>query len=81
LSWRWWPQASPIKDWSLTSLQERLIKIGAKVRKPRRYVAFQKIAEIAGERMKLEPHRVGLSFSVSRRRGAADRTKIKSPWE
>jgi hypothetical protein len=29
----------PIKDWSMTSLEEKLIKIGAKVG---RYVAFQK---------------------------------------
>jgi hypothetical protein len=35
----------PIKDWSLTSLREKLIKIGAKVGHGR-YVAFQ-MAEIA----------------------------------
>jgi hypothetical protein len=31
----------PIKDWSLTSLKEKLIKIGAKVVRHGRYVAFQ----------------------------------------
>ena len=36
----------PIKDWSLTSLKEKLIKIGAKVVGHGRYVAFQ-IAEVA----------------------------------
>ena len=36
----------PITDWSLTSLREKLIKIGAKVISHGRYVAFQ-IAEVA----------------------------------
>jgi hypothetical protein len=36
----------PIKDWSLTSLREKLIKIGAKVVSHGRYVAFQ-MAEVA----------------------------------
>ena len=36
----------PIKDWSLTSLKERLIKIGAKVVSHGRYVAFQ-MAEVS----------------------------------
>ena len=36
----------PIKNWSLTSLQEKLIKIGAKVVSHGRYVAFQ-MAEVA----------------------------------
>lgn len=36
----------PIKDWSLTSLREKLIKIGAKVVRHGRYVAFQ-MAEVA----------------------------------
>ena len=31
----------PIKDWSLTSLKEKLIKIGAKVVSHGRYVASQ----------------------------------------
>jgi hypothetical protein len=35
-----------IKDWSLTSLKEKLIKIGAKVVRHGRYVAFQ-MAEVA----------------------------------
>src|SRR5262249_3679622 len=36
----------PIKNWSLTSLEEKLIKIGAKVVNHGRYVAFQ-MAEVA----------------------------------
>ena len=36
----------PIKDWSLTSLQEKSIKIGARVVSHGRYVAFQ-MAEVA----------------------------------
>ena len=36
----------PIKDWSLTSLKDRLIKIGAKIVSHGRYVAFQ-IADVA----------------------------------
>jgi hypothetical protein len=36
----------PIKDWSLTSLKEKLIKIGAKVVSHGRYVTFQ-LAEVA----------------------------------
>jgi hypothetical protein len=35
----------PIKEWSLTSLKEKLIKIGAKVVSHGRYVAFQ-MAEV-----------------------------------
>ena len=35
-----------IKDWSLTSLKEKLIKIGAKVVSHGRYIAFQ-MAEVA----------------------------------
>ena len=40
----------PIKDWSLTSLKEKLIKMGAKVVSHGRYVAFQK-TEVAIARM------------------------------
>ena len=36
----------PIKPWSLTTLKEKLIKIGAKVISHGRYVAFQ-MAEVA----------------------------------
>ena len=36
----------PIKDWSLTSLKEKLIKIGAKVISHVRYIAFQ-MTEVA----------------------------------
>src|SRR5271163_294240 len=39
----------PIKDWSLTSLKEKLIKIGAKVISHGRYVTFQ-LAEVAVSR-------------------------------
>ncbi len=39
----------PIKDWSLTSLKEKLIKIGAKVVSHRRHVAFQ-MADVATPR-------------------------------
>ena len=37
---------SPCEDWSLTSLKEKLIKIGAKVVSHGRYIAFQ-MAEVA----------------------------------
>jgi hypothetical protein len=37
---------SPCEDWSLTSLKEKLIKIGAKVVSQGRYIAFQ-MAEVA----------------------------------
>ncbi len=36
----------PIEDWSLTSLKEKLIKIGAKIVSQGRYVTFQ-MAEVA----------------------------------
>jgi hypothetical protein len=35
-----------LKDWSMTSLKEKLIKIGAKVMRHDRYIAFQ-MAEVA----------------------------------
>jgi hypothetical protein len=40
----------PIKEWSLTSLKEKLIKIGAKLVNHGRYVAFQ-MAEVAVPRV------------------------------
>jgi hypothetical protein len=40
----------PINNWSLTSLKEKLIKIGAKVVSHGRYVAFQ-MAEVAVPRL------------------------------
>ena len=43
----------PIKEWSLTSLKEKLIKIGAKVVSHGRYVAFQ-MAEVAIPRQMLQ---------------------------
>jgi hypothetical protein len=39
-------RTSPCEDWSLTSLKEKLIKIGAKVVSHGRYVVFQ-MAEVA----------------------------------
>ena len=39
----------PIKDWSLTSLREKLIKIGARLVSHGRYVAFQ-LAEVSVSR-------------------------------
>ena len=39
-------RTSPCEDWSLTSLKEKLIKIGAKVVSHGRYIAFQ-MAEVA----------------------------------
>ena len=39
----------PMKDWSLTTLKEKLIKIGARVVGHERYVAFQ-MAEVAVSR-------------------------------
>jgi hypothetical protein len=43
----------PIKNWSLTSLKENLIKIGAKVVSHGRYVIFQ-MAEVAIPRQMLQ---------------------------
>jgi hypothetical protein len=43
----------PIKDWSLTSLKEKLIKIGAKVINHGRYVTFQ-MAEVGAPRRREE---------------------------
>src|SRR5262249_971033 len=40
------PTPEPIKDWSLTGLKDKLVKIGAKVVIHGRYVAFQ-MAEVA----------------------------------
>jgi hypothetical protein len=40
----------PIKNWSLTSMKEKLIKIGAKVVNHGRYIALQ-VAEVAMPRM------------------------------
>ena len=42
----------PIRDWSMTSLKEKLIKIGAKVVSHGCYVAFQ-MAEVAIPRASL----------------------------
>ena len=45
----------PIKDWSLTTLKEKLIKIGAKVVSHGRYVAFQ-MAEVAISEKSVRKH-------------------------
>ena len=42
----------PIKDWSMTTLKEKLIKIGAKIVSHGRYIAFQ-MAEVVVPRMLL----------------------------
>ena len=55
----------PIKDWSLTSLKEKLIKIGAKIVSHGRYVAFQ-MAEVA------------IPENLVRRHPAADRRTAAS---
>ena len=44
------PTPETIKDWSLTTLKEKLIKIGANVVSHGRYVAFQ-MAEVAISRI------------------------------
>jgi hypothetical protein len=54
----------PIKDWSLTSLKDKLIKIGAKVVSHGRYVAFQ-MAEVA------IPRQMFREISAAHRRTAA----------
>jgi hypothetical protein len=41
-----WRPPEPIKDWSLTTLKDNLIKVGAKVVSHGRYVIFQ-MAEVA----------------------------------
>jgi len=46
---------APIKDWSLTMLKEKLIKIGAKVVSHARYVAFQ-MAEVGIPRKTVRRH-------------------------
>jgi len=69
----------PIKDWSLTSLKEKLIKIGAKVVSHGRYVAFQtaKVAthgKCSGGKLRREvcARHVGKrSLEISRTRGAS----------
>ena len=61
----------PIKDWSLTSLKEKLIKIGAKVVSHGRYVIFQ-MAEVAIPRQMFQenPGSTLLTVGVSPRRRA-----------
>ena len=46
LFWRTLALPEAIKQWSLTSLREKLVKIGAKVVRHGRYVIFQ-MAEVA----------------------------------
>ena len=43
----------PIKDWSLTTLKDKLIKIGAKVVSHGRYIVFQ-MAEVAIPRQMIQ---------------------------
>jgi Transposase DDE domain group 1 len=71
----------PIKDWSLTSLKEKLIKIGAKVVSYGRHVAFY-MAEVAIPRQifqdilrliaELRPHPPPLPGSMVMRSRATD---------
>ena len=41
-----WPLPDAVEQWSLTTLREKLVKIGAKVVSHGRYVTFQ-LAEVA----------------------------------
>jgi DDE family transposase len=76
----------PIKDWSLTSLKEKLIKIGAKVVSHGRYVVFQ-MAEVAIPRQmfqeilrliaELRPHLIVTRSSATDRRNAS---KCQGKW-
>jgi len=45
-----WPCRKRVKHWSLTSLKEKLVKIGAKIVTHARYVTFQ-MAEVAVPRL------------------------------
>jgi Transposase DDE domain group 1 len=73
----------PMSDWSLTTLKERLIKIGAKVVSHGRYIAFQ-MAEVAIPRhmfqeilhliAELRPKRCSCSSSSRRARSPSART-------
>ena len=53
----------PIKDWSLTSLKEKLIKIGAKVVSHDRYVAFQ-MAEVAIPRQMFQIQKIATIHAI-----------------
>jgi Transposase DDE domain group 1 len=70
----------PIKDWSLTSLKEKLIKIGAKVVSHGRYIAFQ-MAEVAIPRQMfqeiLRPHRRNYGRSHHQRQRENDNHVFK----
>ena len=58
---------APIKEWSLTTLKEKLIKIGAKVVDHARYFAFQ-MAEVAIPRDLLQRIRLKPVHILRRRR-------------
>ena len=60
----------PIKDWSLTTLKDKLIKIGARVVSHGRYVIFQ-MAEVAIARQ---------TFQDILRLGAELRPKETTEW-
>jgi hypothetical protein len=66
----------PIRDWSLTSLKEKLIKIGAKVVRHGRDIAFQ-MAEVAIPRdlfadiLRLIAVRISMPRNESHRRGTS----------
>ena len=73
----------PIKDWSLTSLKEKLIKIGAKIVSHGRYVVFQ-MAEVAIQRQPIggvrpnarENGQVSPSSNVRAAQGAGSRLHL-----
>lgn len=64
----------PIRDWSLTSLKEKLIKIGAKVVRHGRDIAFQ-MAEVArdlfADILRLIAVRISMPRNESHRRGTS----------
>jgi hypothetical protein len=66
----------PIKDWSLTTLKEKLIKIGAKVVSHGRYVAFQ-MAEVAIPRQMFQRPRETMRSRATNGRSAS---KCQRKW-
>ena len=77
----------PIKDWSLTTLKDKLIKIGTKVVSHGRYVAFQ-MAEVAIRRQMFQEisaaHRgtaAAATTSASVRRSMGRAFKANKPEE
>ena len=69
----------PIKDWSLTSLKEKLIKIGAKVVSHGRYVVFQ-MAEVAIPRQATIYASSGVDPGECRLRPSLGGARVKRSW-